>query len=444
MKRASTSLRQPLLIYALLFSGAVATIVLTLAAVSMVQASRRAYRRAVEAQAGHLSQLTPEEIGRVAETKGAAAVHWRIEGVRAEAAEHRVAVPLRDGRQLVGEFDPTVPTSIAFVEVSRIFPLAVVSVLGLAWLFAVMTGRLFFSPLRGLAEVAEQSEPVAQPPHGLAWDDDANEIVDIARRFRQTIDRLSEERQLLAEQKAELERMQEALIRTSKLASVGRLAAGIAHEVGNPLAAVRGYLGLLRGGLDPAEQTEVVHRSQGELERIHETIRKLLAYARSGEQADAALEATDLAEVVRSALFLARGHPALQTVQVEAELPSLPKARAHPERLGQVVFNLVLNGAQAAGSGGHVRITGDCPGAGRVRLWVQDDGPGVPRELAEQIFDPFFTTKEPGEGTGLGLAVCRAMVDTMGGDVRLGDSPQGARFEVELPAWELPSTSQSD
>lgn len=436
MKR-STSLRQPLVLYALFFSAAVAAVVLTLSAVSLVQASRRAYRRAVQAQTERLARLPPAALHRVMQERGPDEVALR-ESTRARTAEDQVSFPLRTGGYLVAEFDRTVPTSIAFVEVNRIVPLVFVGTLALAWAFAFMTGRLLLGPLGSLAEVAEQSEP-AEGPFGVDSEENPNEIMDIARRFRRTIARLQEERARLAEQKDELERVQEGMIRTSKLASVGRLAAGIAHEVGNPLAAVRGYLALLESGLEPEEQHEVVERSQRELARIHDTIRKLLAFARSGESADAPPGETAVSAVIEAALDLARGHPALRDVQVEWTPRAVPLVKAHPERLGQVFMNLLLNAAQATGPGGRIRV--ECEQTeGSVQVQVDDDGPGVPTDARAHIFDPFFTTKAPGEGTGLGLAVSRAMVEAMGGELTVTDAPAGgARFVVRLKPWELAS-----
>src|SRR5262249_24778291 len=135
--------------------------------------------------------------------------------------------------------------------------------------------------------------------------------------FRRTLRRLKEERELMAAQKRELEQMQESLVRASKLASVARLAAGIAHEIGNPLAAVQGYLALLPR-LDDKEQKEVIERSAKELQRIHETIKKLLTYARQEDSAP--LAPIKLSQVVSDALLLVRGHPVMRPVEIEDEL----------------------------------------------------------------------------------------------------------------------------
>lgn len=443
MNRSRASLRQPLLIYALVFSGGLAAFILTLASWSMVTASERAYRRAVQVHTHHLATLPPKTQELALGRQPSHELSFRLAPKAPADPEGKVHHPVSEGRELVATFDRAVPMSIAFVEISRIFPLTVIGVLGFAGLFTFMASRLVLTPLQGLAEMAEQAEASTDLPMDLDPTGQSHEIVDIARRFRQTVQRLNQERAVLASQKEELVQMQEGMIRTSKLASVGRLAAGIAHEVGNPLAAVRGYMSLLKDGLPPTDQSEVVERSQRELERIHETIRKLLAYARSGEEGSAPLETTCLSQVVESAVSLARGHPALHHVEIATQLSPDLWVQAHPQRLGQVFFNLVLNGAQATGSGGHIRVRAEGQPSGSVTVSVEDDGPGVPAHCVDSIFDPFFTTKGPGEGTGLGLAVSRAMMEAMGGDLAWESSPQGARFRLVLQGG-VPAPSDSE
>lgn len=239
---------------------------------------------------------------------------------------------------------------------------------------------------------------------------------------------------------ASLASQREQLIRTEKLASVGQLAAGVAHEIGNPLAAILGYADLLRGDaaapdeatLSPDERHTIASRIKTETQRIHRTISDLLAYSRPGrEEAGTTLPL----EVVKAArdLVAPMGSRLRHTViEIDASAP-WASVVASPERLRQVFVNLFLNAADAMKGQGKVTVS-----ASRESDWllvrVSDTGPGVPRELYRRIFDPFFTTKDPGQGTGLGLSICRAIVETFGGTLEVVPPlpGEGAVFVVSL------------
>ncbi len=230
----------------------------------------------------------------------------------------------------------------------------------------------------------------------------------------------------------------ESLIRTEKLAGVGRLAAGVAHEVGNPLAAILGYAEILLSDsadrpLAPAVRRESLERVRTETERIQRIISELLEYARPPAETP---EPVDLRATLVAALALVRVQARFHGVEARLEFaPELPPVRATTGRLTQLLLNLLLNAADAMEGTGAIVVDGRRDG-GRVILGVTDDGPGVPVEHRARIFDPFFTTKEPGRGTGLGLAVCAAIAESYGGTVRLVAREaglRGARFELTLP-----------
>ncbi|HYL56834.1 MAG TPA: HAMP domain-containing sensor histidine kinase [Gemmatimonadales bacterium] len=259
---------------------------------------------------------------------------------------------------------------------------------------------------------------------------------------------------------------QSQLIRSEKLASIGRLAAGIAHEVGNPLGAIGTYVEVMRRrGADP----EVVAGVTRELERLDRIVRGLLDYARPGEEALAPL---DPGAVLRGAYGLLDAQGALKPVRPTLDVPEDGPplrilGRAH--LLEQAIVNLVLNAVDAAPGG--VVILGArgwryetrstpprrdsdpgqvafprrterrparsefSPGQPGALLYVADSGPGVPPEDREKIFEPFYTTKEPGRGTGLGLAIVARAVDDMGGVVWVDTAREGgAAFKMFFPA----------
>ncbi len=460
MERSRTSIRQPLLVYASLFMVVLALVVGVISWFSLVNASRRAYRRAARRVLMNIAQqrsfneteafiavatdATSTPVGEMVvsiATESQPAFGLSLADVRQEAVapdleRSFVSIPLdMPGREvyLVALFDSSVPTSIALVEVARMTPFVLLGALSCAGVLVILVGRILLPPLDALRHAAEETRP---PPSSETLTVSApNEILEVAQRFRQTVRQLNEERERVEAQRDELSRMQQNLVRASKLASVGRLAAGIAHEVGNPLAAVQGYLSLLQGGLRADQATDVLDRSRKELGRIHDTIRKLLTYARTGEEHPAEPGAFALGPCLEEALGLARGHPALGRVELTMTAPDDVTAYGHPGHLHQVLVNLLVNAGQAlAGrSDGriHVRVV---PDDTHLTIDVADNGDGIADPLIEAIFDPFYTTKDPGQGTGLGLAVSRALMEGMDGDLTVAESSAtGATFRVVVP-----------
>jgi two-component system, NtrC family, sensor kinase len=235
---------------------------------------------------------------------------------------------------------------------------------------------------------------------------------------------------------AELRAAQGHLVRSERLASVGRLAAGLAHEIGNPIAALMGLEDLLlAGGLEPEEQRDFLQRMRKETERIHRILRDLLAFARPSAEPSAAPQPGDVESAVHDTVALLLPHPALRDVDLAVDVHGgLPSVALGREQLVQVVLNLVLNAADSVEGGGHVRIAAAPSTEGGVRLSVEDDGPGVAPEVRDRLFEPFVTTKEVGKGSGLGLAVCRGLIEAIGGTIALDETaPRGARFVIELP-----------
>jgi two-component system, NtrC family, sensor kinase len=332
------------------------------------------------------------------------------------------------------------------LETARLFTLlygALAALLALAIGFARLS-RLIVAPIRRLRVATER---VAAGDHASRLElASANEIGDLATSFNHMLDRLDAGRRALEAQVAalqaaqrELERTQRAMIRGEKLASVGRLAAGVAHEVGNPLAAVLGLVELLRD--DPeqpaAERDDLLARLERELLRIHETIRNLLDYSRGGEEQ---ITDVDAAEVVEQSLRLVGAQPRFRQVTTEIERDGLvPRVRADADRLLQVLVNLLLNAGDAMGGEGRVTIRLARRGEG-VAISVADTGPGLAPEVMAHVFEPFFTTKPPGQGTGLGLAICESIVEGLGGELTVDGGGaaegegRGATFTVWLPA----------
>jgi len=278
----------------------------------------------------------------------------------------------------------------------------------------------------------------------------------------------------LREALGRLTRAQDQLVQSEKLASVGQLVAGVAHELNNPINAVGNTLGPLgeavralldsgapRGPGDAAPSEEEAARRQALVtdvesmlrilrngtERVSRIVRALSRYARPVREPDASV---DLGALVQETLEIA-SH-LLSRITVEQALDAAPPVRGDRGELGQVITNLVVNAAQAVGDApaGRIRIgvcraaaltSEDPQGSGQegvgqqVVVTVEDSGPGVPPEIRGRIFDPFFTTKAVGQGTGLGLSISHEIVIRSGGRIAVDDSPLGgARFRVWLPA----------
>ncbi|HEU4382175.1 MAG TPA: ATP-binding protein [Anaeromyxobacteraceae bacterium] len=228
----------------------------------------------------------------------------------------------------------------------------------------------------------------------------------------------------------EMRAMEERVRRSEQLAEMGRVAAGLAHELRNPLASVTGSVELLKGGGGLAgEERRLLDIVLREAERLDQLVTRFLEWSRP---APLRREATDLARLLEETLTVFRNDPAAARVLLEADLRPAAVA-CDPDQMRQVFWNLLANAAQAMdGSGGRIRVSCDA-GAGGVRVEVADDGPGIDPSDLHRLFEPFFTTKR--DGTGLGLATVQRIVDAHGGTVAVESAPgRGAAFTVRLPA----------
>ena len=260
----------------------------------------------------------------------------------------------------------------------------------------------------------------------------ARELAQLAVSFNTMTASVQDQLQRVERQRAELAASREHLIRSEKLASVGRLAAGVAHEVGNPLQSIVGFTEiLLKGGLSNDEQADSLERVRDETQRIHVIIRELLDFARPVEDA---IESVDMLSVVEQSLQLVGPQKRLRQVQTELTgLSPLPPVKANGQRLIQVLVNLLLNAADAMHGEGTITITGrHLAKEGRVELLITNDGPAIPEQDHGRIFDPFFSTKEPGHGTGLGLAVAQAIVESCEGVLTLDEEAEQTTFVLSL------------
>jgi signal transduction histidine kinase len=239
----------------------------------------------------------------------------------------------------------------------------------------------------------------------------------------------------------QLRRSQDLLLRQEKLASLGRLAAGLAHEINNPLSSVAGFAEALqrraqsargRAPDDRHEVSEYLTFIQEEVARAAAIVRRLLDFAR---QREPSFEEIDLASLARDTVAIFARQAAVANKRIVLDLaPDLPVVRADQQMLQQVILNLLTNALDAIEGAGEVRITAQVFGE-HVELSVEDTGCGIPPEYLPKVLDPFFTTKEVGKGTGLGLAICLGIVEQHGGsiEVKSDSRGKGTTVVVRLP-----------
>jgi len=297
---------------------------------------------------------------------------------------------------------------------------------------------------QGTARIAAGDLGARLRPQGAA------ELEELAGSFNRMAESLERDR-------AALERAHEAIARGRRLASVGQLAAGVAHEVGNPVAAIMGYAEACQRDRGTSERTrELAERIGEEALRIRALVREMLDLSRPDalavERADTSALVTRLAERVRS-------QPLLAGIELSLELePELPAVDVDPGRVEQIFVNLVENAAHALRGGSSPRIQiaaqrtrdparparratdrpGESHGAERaadaVAISVSDNGPGIDPEHLPYVFDPFFTTKDPGEGTGLGLWNAHRLAELLGGRLEVASQSGRTCFSLVLPA----------
>ena len=346
--------------------------------------------------------------------------------------------------------------------------------------------RLYLQPLARLAKRAEDYKEDDELIFAVRKED--NELNRLSKALNSMLKRISANKEKLRstvssleEANLELKKAQREIIRAEKLASVGRLAAGIAHEIGNPIGIVMGYLELLKQKEIPdAEKSEYIYRTEQEIERINTIIRQLLEIARPSAGGLKVISVHDLIDDISQVLGV---QPLMSNLELEYCLEAQnDRVLADANQLRQVFLNLIINAADAISSSGKsVRgklliqsaligetpaqtDDGDCdrqddafgieiPARSRpdarhqetqpqdpktyLEIRFIDNGPGIAEENISNIFDPFFTTKEPGKGTGLGLSVSFMIIEGFGGQMSVDSKiGEGTTMTLRLPVFE--------
>jgi two-component system, NtrC family, sensor kinase len=274
---------------------------------------------------------------------------------------------------------------------------------------AFLTGRAIARPVNQMLAAADRFDPAAVVGGPVVEPRGSDEIAVLGRRFNMMMRRLEAAH-------GEQQRARQKAVETERLAALGSLVAGVAHEVNNPLAGLKNCVRRLeRADLSVEKRREYLALMDDGLSRIEEVVRGLLAFGRPHPMELRRVAAGSLAA---EAIRLVR--PALERRRIEARLPDGTDAGsevlADRRQIGQAIVNLLLNAAYVTPEGGEIRVALRRR-SGQIGIAVEDDGPGIPLDIRDRVVDPFFSTKPEGEGTGLGLSVTRSIVDAHGGDL---------------------------
>jgi two-component system NtrC family sensor kinase len=321
--------------------------------------------------------------------------------------------------------------------------------------------KIYFRPLARLAKRAEDYNEDDGVMFAVRKED--NELHKLSKALNSMLRRIAADKETLKatvssleKANVELKQAQRDVIRAEKLASVGRLSAGIAHEIGNPIGIINGYLELLKqADVTRAEQIEYITRTENEINRINTIIRQLLDLARPSRSG---AEIVSVHEIVQDITDVFKFQPLMSDIDWEVRLEAEKDTIfADPGQLRQVFLNLILNAGDAIAlsdnrhcgklriqsrlvSGRHESFKTD---GAALQMIFQDNGTGIPEEQLSNVFDPFFTTKDPGKGTGLGLSVSFMIVEGMGGTIQASSKEgQGTTMTLVLPLCDSNSVGQ--
>lgn len=312
--------------------------------------------------------------------------------------------------------------------------------------------KIFLEPIERLAKRAENYQETDGAFFPVRKQDNELQVLSkslnsMTRRITEDKTKLQDAVNRLEKANTELNKAQEEIIRAEKLASVGRLSSGIAHEIGNPIGIIMGYLELLKqGDIQSKEKLDYILRTETEIHRMDTVIRQLLNLSRPSSVDSSVVSVHEVIDDIANILHV---QPLMSNIELTLSLDADPDlVLADPNQLQQVFLNLAINAADAIAAchgekQGKLEIVTDVSETNlaqnghltkSINIRFIDNGPGIPQEIIDNIFDPFYTTKAPGKGTGLGLYVCFMIVDSMAGNIQAhGTKGQGTTMTISLP-----------
>lgn len=231
---------------------------------------------------------------------------------------------------------------------------------------------------------------------------------------------------------SELQTIEHQMRQSDRLATVGQLAAGVAHEIGNPLTSISSLVQLLERRMQSPDHIGKLGRIRANIERITKIVRELVDFTRP-QATD--VQAVQINDVVINAVGLMSYDNRSQKIKIDLDLsPNLPRIKASPDKLHQVIVNLLVNAFDAMKENGDKILITTSANTSSISINVTDNGGGMNSAVIDKIFEPFFTTKDVGKGTGLGLSVSHGIINSMNGSLNVTSSPgEGATFLIEIP-----------
>ncbi len=370
-----------------------------------------------------------------------------------------ISSPLLQNGQVLAGVSIVLPLEGIYTTLRRsqqmLFVYLVINTVILTFIGIYRLSKLYFQPLARLARRAEDYREDDEMLFAVRKED--NELHKLSGALNSMLRRISADKEKLRSTvnsleiaNLELKKAQEEIVRAEKLASVGRLSAGIAHEIGNPIGIVMGYLELLKQKDTPdGEKEEYIQRTEEEIERINTIIRQLLEISRPSNAGLKIVSVHDLIDDIAQVLNV---QPLMSNIELECCLEAQnDNVRADANQLRQVFLNLIINAADALSTAdkavnGKLEIKSalvaekqeqTTKGQQHLKIMFIDNGPGISEENIGNIFDPFYTTKEPGKGTGLGLSVSFMIVEGFGGKMTVhSQKGEGTTLSILLPAIE--------
>jgi two-component system NtrC family sensor kinase len=367
-----------------------------------------------------------------------------------------LAIPIFKQSRIQGVIGAILPLAALQEKISRfhkpiylyiLINTVVLTIVGLYRIF-----RLYLRPIDRIVRQADDFHEDIDPFFSFRQED--NELQRLSSALNRMLNRIAHDKKKLQDTvmslelaNAELQNAQKEILRAEKMASVGRLAAGVAHEIGNPIGIVLGYLEMLKqNDLDENDKIDFLERAEDEIQRINTVIRQLLDLARPK-----AIETQSVCvhRIIQDVVDILHMQPIMRDIDIEPALVAEDDCIwGNEDQLRQVFLNLLLNAADAIHSkkdqkGGRIIVStriASFPDDIRRRclcIVFRDNGSGIDPQQLQIIFDPFYTTKEPGKGTGLGLYVSYMIIEMLGGTITAeSEVGQGAAFKIDLPLSE--------
>lgn len=352
--------------------------------------------------------------------------------------------PIFFGNEIKAGIIAKIPLSPLKTEITKMRRLAFIFIAVDAIVFIIF-GWLLLSkgvikPIRKLLKATEEISKGAFS-YRIEMKEEFYEVNNLAKSFNMMTERLGEKTEdlnktieMLKQSNQELQTAQKGLIRSEKLALTGRLAAGLAHEIGNPIGSITAYLDyLLKDKNIKGKNKDCLKRLEKEVGRIDVIVREFLDLASPPR---GIIKEIDLNKTISNTVTLLKHRNDFKHVNIKQDIPgTLLPVKLDEQKIQQVLYNVLLNAADAIEENGRITINSKISEhAEKIELTILDNGSGIEKEALLKIFDPFFTTKEPGKGTGLGLSICQKIVTDMDGEITVeSSSGKGTKVKILIP-----------